>query len=177
METVMANRRARRVAVVAGEDRPQQGGPHRTLLRRGVAVVTQRVVRHPRIEHSAYLEELDEEGPRSERCDSRGRIPLDVDATPERIERDRPGLSDQGLAWCFTHWRTPFIPRQRRYSAPTKAITEHYSASTAVYRLIEMGVAGGEGTTHEDIGTDRQAAVSRPYRITSKSSVDVEEVR
>ena len=49
-----------RVPVVAGEDRQQQGRQHRARIRRVVAVVGQRAVRHPRIEYAAHLEELDE---------------------------------------------------------------------------------------------------------------------
>ncbi len=107
----MANRCNMRVAVVAGEDRSQQGGQHRARIRRVVAVVGQRAVRHPGLEQAAYLEKLDEDGQLSEWCDRCGGIPFDVDSAPERIECDRPVLPDQGLAWCFTHWVTPFVTK------------------------------------------------------------------
>lgn len=51
-EAVMANRRARRVEVVAGEDRQPHGGEHGACIRRVVAVVGQRAVPHPRTGHS-----------------------------------------------------------------------------------------------------------------------------
>jgi len=44
-------------------------------------------------------------------------------------------------------------------------------------RIIEMGQRVARGRRIKTIGTDRQAAVSRPFRITSKSSVDLKEVR
>ena len=86
-----------RVAVVAGEDRQQQGGQHRAFIRRVVAVVGQRAIRHPGLEHAAHFEKLDEERQLSERCDRRGRIPFDVDSPPERIERNRPVLPAKAL--------------------------------------------------------------------------------
>jgi len=104
----MTNRRDLCVPVVAGKDRQQQGRQHRAFIRRVVAVVGQQAVRHPRIEYSAHLEELDEERQLSERC---GRIPFDVDPAPERIECNRPVLSNHGLVCCLTHWVTPFVPR------------------------------------------------------------------
>lgn len=57
---VLANRRDMRIAVVAREDRPQEGRQHRTLVRRSVALVSARAVCHPRIEQAAHFEKLDE---------------------------------------------------------------------------------------------------------------------
>jgi len=53
-----------------------------------MTVVGQRAVRNPSLEQTAYVETLDEERQLSERRDRRGRIPFDVDSSPECIERN-----------------------------------------------------------------------------------------
>ena len=68
-------------------------------------------LRDPGLKQAAHREKLDEERQLAERRDGRGRIPLDMDAPPERIERDRPVPSCHSLAWCLTQGVTPFVPR------------------------------------------------------------------
>jgi hypothetical protein len=90
MDAVMANRRDRRIAVVASEERAQHRGPYGTRSRRVLAMGGEWTVRHPRLEDAAHFETLDAEGHLAERRDGRCGIPLDVDAPPEGIECNCP---------------------------------------------------------------------------------------
>lgn len=58
------------VPVVSGEDR-QHGGQQRACIRRDVAMVDQRGVRHPRVEGLTHLETLNEERQVAKRRDAR----------------------------------------------------------------------------------------------------------
>jgi hypothetical protein len=98
VDAIMANRRNMRVAVVSGEDRPQQGRQHRALIRRVVAVVGQRAICDPGLEQATHFEKLDEERQLSKRGHRCSRVPLHVDPATECIECNRLPCPDQGLA-------------------------------------------------------------------------------
>ena len=49
-------------AMVTGQNRQQEGGEHRPLVRSVVTDVMEWAVLHPGIEYAAHLQEVDEEG-------------------------------------------------------------------------------------------------------------------
>ncbi|MDF0675351.1 MAG: hypothetical protein P0120_13590 [Nitrospira sp.] len=74
-----------------------------------VLKLCQRAIRDPGLKQATHFEKLDEERQLAKWSHSCSRVPLDVDSPPKRLERNRPLLSGHGLAWCLTHWVTPFV--------------------------------------------------------------------